>query len=380
MFDRGVTVFRVWGIPVRLHFTLLLFMPYLAFVAARQFEYLAASLEIPPGAIRLPAIAWGILLAVGLFVSVLLHELAHVAVARRAGTRVRSITLMMLGGVTALEGEVVPQREAWMALAGPLASLGIAAACWALTRILPLPPEVAVATLALGWTNLVLGLFNLLPAFPMDGGRVLRGLLVPRVGASRATRIATSLGRWLAAALAILGLATFNVLLILIAAFVYAGASAERTGSDARDVLRGLPVARFMTGRLGEARPEESTGDVARRLLLDDLAGARVVAERSDGELRPRTIGIVTAEELADRAAHGAGALPVESAVHTDLPTVHRQDDASRTLDVLGRGTAAAVVVLDEADEIVGLVTEEDVRRALALAAIRPSRSMGASG
>jgi len=99
MFESGWTIFRIRGIPVRLHISLVLFLPYMAFVASRQFRYMVEILGLSPQAVRLPSVVWGVILAIGLFVSILLHELAHSIVAIRSGTPVRSITLMMLGCV-----------------------------------------------------------------------------------------------------------------------------------------------------------------------------------------------------------------------------------------------------------------------------------------
>jgi len=373
MFDTSVTVLRVWGIPIRLHITLLLFLPYVAFAASYQFGVIAQALDIPPESIRFPNLVWGGILAIGLFVAVLLHELAHCVVALHSGAKIRAITLMMLGGVTQMEEDVRPEREAWMAFAGPLASFGIGLVAYLFYRVVPLSPGLTVAVYLFAVMNAILGVFNLLPAFPMDGGRVLRGLLIGRVGQARATRIATSVGKIMAAVFALFGVLSFNVLLILIAGFVYMGAAAERSRYEAHDILKGMTVMQFMTDRLGEAHPGESVAEVARRLLAHNLAGARVVTEEPDGH--EHTMGIVTADELAASAAR-AGEVPVENAIH-EFPKVHSDDEATKTLDALSRAGTSAVVVLDARDEIIGLVTESDVRRALALAAIGPGRSFG---
>ncbi|KYF99073.1 zinc metallopeptidase, partial [Sorangium cellulosum] len=292
MFDQGLTVLRIRGIPIRLHITLLIFLPYLAYVAASQFTFIAASLEIPREALRLPPLAWGAILAVGLFVAVLAHELAHALVALKNGIRVRAITLMMLGGVSQIERDD-PEHEAWMAFAGPLMSFGIALGSYAAYRLLPAPAEVGVALLAFAITNAILGVFNLLPAFPMDGGRVLRGLLHRRLGRARATRVATAIGKAMAVAFGLFGLLSWNLILVLIAVFVHMGASAEQARSSTRDLLRGLPVARFMTDRLGDAYADESPRAVAERLLRHNLVGARVIDDPRGGEGR-REIGVVT--------------------------------------------------------------------------------------
>ena len=366
MFDQNITVFRLWKIPIKLNITLLLFIPYVAFVATRQFAAFADRLGTPVEQLHLPPFAWGLLLSVALFVSILIHELAHSLVARKQGSEVQSITLMALGGVSQLRGEVRPEDEAWMSVVGPLASLGLAALSYG-AALLPLPPEAAAALLVVAWMNLALGVFNLLPAFPMDGGRVLRGLLVGRIGRSRATRIATNVGKVMAAGFTVYGLITFNLILILIAAFVYLGASAEQGRFAARDVLHDVTVTDVMTSRLGEARPDEPAAEVARRLLIGNLVGATVLAP--DG-VAPRLLGLVLASELADRVARDGHDLSVEKAMLTNLPSVHVGDEATLALDAMVSGDGHAVLVLSPTDEVVGVVTDAEIQRVMALAAL----------
>lgn len=365
MFQHALTIFRVRGIPIRLHVSLLLFVPYVIFFATYQFLGLAETLDLPRAALRLPPYAWGAILGVGLLASIVLHELAHCAVALSSGAKVHSITLMMLGGVSRLEKDVRPEREAWMAFAGPLTSFGLGLLGYLGYRFAPVSAEVGVALLVLGGINVMLGIFNLLPAFPMDGGRVLRGLLAKRMGRVRATRIATTVGRAMAILFGLYGLLSLNLLLVFIAFFIYAGASAERTRFEMQDVLRGIPVTAFMDPRLGEAHAFEPAAEVARRLFAAHLVGAKIVREEGGA---PRTVGVVTADDLARRAAAARG-VPVEAAMR-DLPKVHESDDATDAIEAFGEG-APAVLVLDARDDVVGLVTPEDVRRAAMLGALR---------
>jgi len=372
MLDRGWTIFRIRGIPVKLHITLVLFLPYVAFVTSSQFKAIADAVGVPRSDLHLSPLVWGTILAVGLFVSILLHELAHCLVAVSNGVRVRSITLMMLGGVSRMERDVRPEREAWMAFAGPLSSFGIAVACW-LASLLPLLAEVRVAFLALALANAVLGAFNLLPAFPMDGGRVLRGLLSTRLGIRRATSVAATIGKGMAVLFGLFGLLSFNVLLVLIAVFVYMGAAGEQGRSQWRQVLEGLPVADVMNNRLGEAHADERAGEVARRLFRQNLAGALVVdgehehAHEHDALDPDHVLGVVTAWDLARPELHRVPDATVGKAMRTDVPRVHTRDDAAATLDALVNGEAEAVLVLDEGEHVVGLVTPADLQRALAL-------------
>ncbi len=371
MLDRGFTLLRVRGIPVRLHPSLLLFLPYLAFVAMRQIGYVAARLGLPRDAFHLPPLFWGVLLAVGLFVAVLAHELAHSLVAVQSGARVRSITLMMLGGVSLIEGEMPPAREAWMAFAGPLASFAIAALSYGAFRVFPLPAEARAALFPFAMTNAMLGVFNLLPAFPMDGGRVLRGLLAGRLGKARATAVAAGLGRAMAVAFALFAVLSFNLILLLIAWFVYAGAGAEQGRLSLRNALEGVPVRELMTDRLGEAQAEEHVGEVLRRLAREGLAGARVWGP--DGAPGRYLLGLVTADGLEGLAERGGAGAPVTAAMDQRPPQTHPWDEATTALESLAGGDAQAVAVVDEVGSIVGLVTAGDLKRAALLG--RLSRS-----
>jgi Zn-dependent protease/predicted transcriptional regulator len=369
MFTRGLTIFRFRGIPIEIHISLMLFLPYVAFATTAQFKAVAAMLGIASSSLKTPPFVWGIVLAIGLFVSVLLHEMSHAVVALNSGGKIRSIVLMMLGGVTQLETDVRPEREAWMALAGPLASFGISAASFALFAFVPLPPGARVASVSFGATNLLLGAFNLLPAFPMDGGRVLRGLLAMRLGTERATRVATSVGRVVALTLGVLGLLSLNLVLMLIAAFVYFGASAERRRHATRDALKDLPVTELMTRSVGSAFAEERAGDVAARLLRSNLAASKVLVD-GDPTRPPRTIGVVVTAELAQKVREGGGNLTVASVVRQDLPRVTTHEATKVTLDALDRSSDRVVLVIDDGGDIVGLVTPADVDRAITIGSI----------
>jgi Zn-dependent protease len=373
MFGKSWTILRVRGIPIRIHISLLLFLPYVAFVAGIQYRTLARAMGVDPSTTALSPIAWGIILALGLFAAITLHELAHSLVALQSGVKVRSITLMMLGGVSSVEREVSPLREAWMAFAGPLMSFVIGGFSYLLYRAVRGSPDLSVAFLWFALTNAFVGAFNLLPAFPMDGGRVLRGLLASRLGMTRATNIATRTGQALAVVFAIWGFLNFNIVLMLIAAFVYLGAAAERARFNTRDVLHGLPVSQFMNDRLGDAYAGESAAQVAERLLTNNLIGARVSSAPASSEWTRTernggipTLGVVTAWDLAP---DGEATSPsIGAKVRVDLPRVQSDEDASRALEMFLGGQASAVVVVDHDQRIVGLLTQEDVQRALALA------------
>jgi Zn-dependent protease len=208
--------FTVLGIPIRVHLTLLLFAPFFAMDLGRLFP--------------VHSLGWGLLSVVGLFGSVALHELGHSVVAQAFGYRVREIVLLPIGGVAQLSrAPDQPREELLIAAAGPLVSLLLALVCWPLPALAARVGAFPAATWfgLMSVLNLVLALFNLIPCFPMDGGRIFRALMAPRVGRLEATRRAVKLGRWLAVAFGLWGLYHGRWFLVLIAVFVYLAAGAE---------------------------------------------------------------------------------------------------------------------------------------------------------
>jgi Zn-dependent protease len=186
---RSYTVTRIWGIPIRVGSSLLIFLPILAWLigSGQQIELYAGVIEALTGRgfdiaqLRAGTTPWlvGAAAAVGLFVSVTIHELGHSWVAMRYGLEIESITLWILGGLAALKE--FPKEwdwELWIAIAGPVSSLLVAAVCYG--GVVLMPASLQVPRFVVGWLavmNVTLAAFNLLPAFPMDGGRVLRALL-----------------------------------------------------------------------------------------------------------------------------------------------------------------------------------------------------------
>ena len=241
------------GIPIRVHYTLLLILPLLAFSFGGAFRRAAEVAEVPPERLLGSPAWWGLGVAVGLFASVFIHELAHTLYALARGGRVRSITLMMVGGVSELtEAPPRPRDEALMALVGPLTSLLLAglfgAGTWLLqdTRSF----NLLFACFYLASLNLFLGVFNLLPAFPMDGGRIVRASLTGRLGAVRATRVASLMGRGFAVLFGLWGAASLNPFLVVIAVFIYVGAEGESRQVRMKATLARVPVSALMTPRL----------------------------------------------------------------------------------------------------------------------------------
>lgn len=298
-------VARIVSIDIRVHVSFLLLVVLFA-VAAPE-----------PGAIGVVRSALWLL---AIFASVVVHELAHCLVARARGAEVHEILLFPLGGISKLERlPEAPRDEFAVAIAGPLTSFGLGAAaavlCLATGRdLIPIDLVAGPWLGRVAWLNLILGAFNLLPAFPLDGGRVLRSVLERHRDLLSATRIAARTGRALAVLLVVVGV-LFDPWLMLIGLFVYFGASAEEAATVVHVRLRGHRVREVMRGgdaRLGapevgstETIDADAPLDVDVVARLQDAGGVLTVTEsgRALGELRLEDVGrLVDAAPPAPRS------------------------------------------------------------------------------
>jgi Zn-dependent protease len=358
---RNFTIGRVWDIPIRVNVSLLVFLPVLAWLigSGGQLTAYAGFIESLSGVpldvadLRAGFTPWlvGTTAAVGLFVSVALHELGHSYVARRYGLHIESITLWILGGMAAFTE--LPRewdREFWIAIAGPATSVLVGAGCY--LALLGTPASLPVVRFVLGYlaiVNAILVVFNLLPAFPMDGGRVLRALLARNRPYASATRIAGRVGVIFAILFAVVGVLAFNPLLLLLALFVYGAATTESRTVIIDDLLEGVTVGDVMT----PGTDHVDAGDTVAGLLDRMIRERRTVYPvREGGE----TVGLVSLVDLKSVDPVDRDALRVADVVH-DAPRIEAAADAFDTLAHLGGG-GPALVVRDDA--VVGTLTQED--------------------
>ena len=243
----SLKIARIWGVDIQIHWSFILILFYGAFLFGRNASNLAA------GAI------YGVIVILLLFVCVVLHEFGHAIMAKYFGVNVPHITLLPIGGVAQLERMPrKPMQEFLIAIAGPAVNFALAAVLlpaallvvsmsmrtgtmWALISALMRTAQsmsVGGLLLTLAGTNLLLGIFNLLPAFPMDGGRILRALLALRLQYVPATRIAVLIGRGMAILFAIWGISGGGIFLLLVAFFVYVGGRGELEAVQSRYVLK----------------------------------------------------------------------------------------------------------------------------------------------
>jgi Zn-dependent protease len=349
---------RFSGIDVRVHWTFLLLLAFFAFIG-----YGASG--SPLGALT------AIVAIVALFFCVLLHEFGHSLVAQRLGIGIHSITLLPIGGVSNLESlPEKPADEVKISAAGPLVSVVLALMFFGVGLLLgavpstPADPFTGFGSVGqffyyLGYLNAVLAVFNLLPAFPLDGGRILRGLLATRLGAVRATDAASVVGQVFAAAFFVVGLLGGDILLALVAVFIFFGASGEAQMVKQRELTRGLTVSDVMgtKPRTETVTPNHTFGQVLELVIHGYQEDFPVL---DDGKL----VGMLTRDEIMAAAHSPERYSSVRDLMKTNVPTISSQADLFEDgLRILQQSGLRALPVTENA-ELVGMLTIEDVGQA----------------
>ncbi|RPI38194.1 MAG: CBS domain-containing protein [Hyphomicrobiaceae bacterium] len=337
----------IGGTEIRIHVTFLLFLVWLAAI-----YYRAGG----------PEAAWqGTIFIALVFLCVLLHELGHVFAARRYGVKTRDVTLWPFGGIASMERmPEKPSQELIVALAGPAVNVVIAAVLllWLGTSFEPQNltaienPTVSLAAKLAG-ANIVLVLFNMIPAFPMDGGRVLRALLAMHVGNARATELAASIGQGFAVVFGILGI-FYNPMLIIIAVFIFLAASGEAAQAQLRAVAQGALVSDAMITKFQSLETSARVGDAADALIRTTQTEFPIVDE--SGRLR----GVLTRDTMIKALKKGGPDTPVLEVMQTDIPTVPARAKLDTAVRLLTEKKLPVVGVTDAKGRLVGLLTVEN--------------------
>ena len=348
----------VKGTVIRVHVTFLLFLLFIGFANLAR-----------GGA---PAAAQSIVFILLLFLCVVLHEFGHVFTARRYGVQTPDVTLLPIGGVARLERVPEhPGQELLIALAGPAVNVVIAGVLFlALGGTRPadgvdMTDPGAGMLYRLLAVNIFLAVFNLIPAFPMDGGRVLRALLAYKLGYARGTEIAAGVGQGVAFLFGIWGLVAGNALLVFIALFVFLGAVAEAQAVQLRMVGRGLLATDGMVRRFEALRAESSIADAADALIRTTQHEFPVVDDAG------RLQGMLTRDCIVKALRREGPTARVEAAMRTDIPTIQCRQSLEAATRLLQEKRVPAVGVTASDGRLVGYITAENVGEMIMLAPAR---------
>jgi len=349
----SVKLFSVRGIDVRLHYTFLLLVAYFAIAYGSRWGVRGA---------------WfGVAIILTVFLCIVLHELGHSIVAQNKGVHVSSITLFPFGGMAAMA--TIPEEpgdEFRIAISGPMVNFAIAIF---LHLIIPLKYKVLMnlgfkisPTTLWGFlehikeVNLIIGAFNLIPAFPMDGGRILRALLARKMEYMQATRIAVVVGQSFAFLFALWGIVAGHIILLIVALFVYLGAEQEGMAVALRQTLRQFKVADVLPRVFHVVKPDETLGDVINWMLHHHQDNFPVVEEGA-------VVGVLQKVDIL-RGLHEKGmGCPVRDVMREDYLKVPAGMPLGDVLDMLAAEEADVALVLDDEGQLAGLISVEDISK-----------------
>lgn len=364
----SVKIARIGGTSLYIHVTFFLLIAWIAFAGHEAGGWAAA--------------VGGVVFVMLVFLCVILHEYGHVAAAARYGIRTPTITLLPIGGLASLERMPDrPGQELVVALAGPLVNVVIVG-----VLLLVLGARFDVAGLEalesgrldlgggellvnLVFVNLMIVAFNLIPAFPLDGGRVLRALLSMRFDRARATLIAARIGQAFAVIFAIVGLSGGNFLLLLIAIFLFFAAEAEAGQERMRASFSGYRARDAMITRYESLTPEATAEDASRLLLQTTQQEFPVIAPGG------RLVGLVTRRDLVEAMRRSGSGTPVSAFMVADLQTVPEDEPLEAVMAKMAKSATRAVAVMSRARGFVGYINAENASELYMLTAA--SRNSG---
>jgi len=369
MFGSRITLFKLLGFEVRIDISWIIIAVLIVWSLAQGvFPLYDKTLS--------PLTYWllGVGGAIGLFASIIFHELSHSLVARRFGLPMRGITLFIFGGVAEMDDEPSsPKAEFLMAIAGPLASIGIGALCLGLLSLIrgiwPRPSELILNYL--GTINLILAAFNLLPAFPLDGGRVFRSLLWRWKGDVRwATRVASQVGSGFGLFLIFLGV--FSVLggglvggiwWALIGLFLRSASKMSYQNVLVRSALEGESVKRFM-----KTDPVTVSGDTTVDHLVEDFIYKyhyKMFPVINDS--RPLSCVSINDVKSVPREEWDHHTVKELAKPCSTDNTISMDEDAIKALTVMNKTGSSRLMVVDHGGKLVGVVAMRDLMRFLTL-------------
>ena len=368
------TIGRVAGIDIQVHATFLLLLLWVAFTEYQRVGTGAAAIK-------------GVVFMLAVFGSVVLHEYGHALTAAHFGVRTRAILLLPIGGVSQLE-EIPrnPRQELAIAIAGPLVTIGLVIVLYIVLRVTGTPAGPAQALSGTGgsfvarlmWINVVLAVFNLFPAFPLDGGRVLRALIAMRTDYVRATEIAARVGQGFALLFGLYGLfVSGNVLLVLVAFFIWVGAAGEAAAVRVTSAVDGVPVSRIMATNIRALSADEPLAVAAQEVVSGFQDDFPVVSDH-------KVTGVLTRPDLLRALAAGRQRDTVGDVMQRDFASTTPDEMLSvavarlrqcrcRTLAVLRDGVLVGLLTMDRIGEFIAIESARRDGRPAAANAQRPA-------
>ena len=369
----------IGGIPIKLHLSFLIILVLFIWIfAVNDFRIKTLGIIIGFGGMNIST--WlkyllGAIASVLFFATLLFHELSHSFVARRYGTKIRSITMFVLGGVAQME-EIPkePRKEAKVSAAGPAFNLSIGIITYGIYYIFG-PVNLAASGAALkdailivvgiiAFYNVLLGLFNLIPAFPMDGGRILRAWLATRMSYIDATKKAVAVGESFAFAMGIFGLLTLNVgglWLIFIAIFIYFGASAEEKATIISVSLEGVKARDVMTAVPNVVHVPP---DMTLNQLVDVMFRTKHIGYPVQEEQSSPVLGVITFGDVRQIPASKRDTTRVEEVMKREVITIGPDVDASDVLKLMSSKNIGRLIVMAEG-QMAGIISRTDLMRAV---------------
>ncbi len=347
----SVTIGRVFGITLRLHVTFLLFLAFIGYVGFVEQGMQGA--------------AWALSLFCSIFVCIALHELGHSVIAQLLGVEVKSITLLPIGGVAALRNiPENPWHEIAITLAGPMVNAAIALVLLPITGLpshlffVTMPENLGGLLESLVKANIVLFAFNFIPAFPMDGGRLLRAVLALVTSYRRATVIAATVGQGLAILFVLIGLTHGQLWMwSVIGVFIFIGADGEEKMVRARSLLQDLDVDDVMAHEFAVLSPADSVARGLERVYQTGQDDFPVL----DGE---QLLGVVTRQAMLGAINQDRGDISVADVMETGIPAISPNAKLSRLYEaMISEGLPSYPVVQD--GRLVGWLSLDNISRYL---------------
>lgn len=345
----SLPVGRLFGIPIKVHFTFLLLLAFI--------WYVETSVQ-GPGAALYSVAFWTLI-----FACVLMHEFGHSLVAQSYGLTVASIILLPIGGVSQItEIPRDPKKEVAITIAGPIVNFLIAGILLLVGKMLDPSLQFTQVSLQSGsmivdlfWANVMLGLFNIVPAYPMDGGRILRGVIAMRKEYVEATKLAADVGKLFAIGFIIVGF-FFNWWLILIGIFVFSGANSEAEATVLTSTLEKIPVSHLMITDFRTISPDEPLTAVVEKSLHTFQNDFPVV---EDGKF----VGILTRSSVIESLHHHLHDTLVRDIAKKNFPTIRPDATAAEALAAL-RNSNVTIAPVENEGTLYGIITLEKLHEA----------------